>query len=92
MAAVQGSAVKLARGIANIGLGWIDLPKQTYLIGRKEGWLRGLVRGPIDGFGLWLARAVAGGYEILTFPVPVPKNYQPLIRPDYAWQPEPEGE
>ena len=49
---VKGSALKLIRGIANITLGWMDFPKQAYLIGRKDGLLIGLTRGPIDGFGM----------------------------------------
>jgi putative exosortase-associated protein (TIGR04073 family) len=87
--ALQGVGFKLTRGMANFGLGWVELPKQIYHVGHEEGWLIGMTRGFIDGVGMFAARTVAGAYELLTFPLPVPPHYQPLLKPDYVWQPEP---
>lgn len=86
---VLQAATKLTRGIANFTTGWVELPKQIYLVGKNEGWVTGAIRGPIDGFGMFLARTIAGAYEVLTFPVPLPPQYQPMLKPDYVWQPEP---
>ncbi|OLD74828.1 MAG: hypothetical protein AUG95_01395 [Nitrospirae bacterium 13_1_20CM_4_62_6] len=48
----------------------------------------GALRGPIDGLGMFVARTVAGAYEVLTFPIPLPPRYQPMLFPEYIWQPE----
>ena len=80
---------KLARGAANFVTGWVEFPKQIYLVGNKEGWLMGSLRGPIDGLGMFVARTVAGVYEVVTFPLPIPPQYQPMLKPEYVWQPDP---
>jgi putative exosortase-associated protein (TIGR04073 family) len=82
---------KFARGATNFATGWIEVPKQIYLVGQHEGWLMGSFRGPIDGLGMFVARTVAGAYEVLTFPLPIPPQYQPMLKPEYVWQPEPTG-
>ncbi|MEW6543341.1 MAG: exosortase system-associated protein, TIGR04073 family [Nitrospirota bacterium] len=84
-----GIATKLARGAANFATGWAELPKQIYVVGRNEGWLAGTLRGPVDGLGMFVARTVAGMYEVLTFPIPIPARYQPMIKPDFVWEAEP---
>ena len=86
--AVEKIATKLVRGIANFTTGLVELPKQIYLVGRNEGWATGALRGPFDGIGMFIARTFAGAYEVLTFPVPIPSQYQPILQPDYVWQPE----
>jgi putative exosortase-associated protein (TIGR04073 family) len=80
---------KLARGSANVVTGWAEIPKQIYLVGKKEGWVQGTFRGPLEGLGMFIARTVAGAYEVLTFPIPLPPRYQPMLLPDYVWQEEP---
>jgi len=80
---------KLLRGAANFATGWVEFPKQIYLVGQNEGWLTGAIRGPIDGLGWFVARTVGGAYEVLTFPFPIPFHYQPLFTPEYVWQPVP---
>lgn len=84
----QGIATKLTRGAANFATGWIEVPKQIYLVGQREGWVTGALRGPIDGLGMFVARTVAGAYEVLTFPFPIPPRYQPMLLPEYVWHPE----
>jgi len=80
---------KFVRGTANFATGWVEIPKQIYLVGKKEGWVQGAFRGPLEGFGMFIARTVAGAYEVLTFPIPLPPRYQPMLLPDYVWQEEP---
>ncbi len=82
-------AMKLVRGIANFTSGWVEIPKQIYLVGQNEGWLTGALRGPMDGLGMFVARTIAGAYEMVSFPFPIPPHYQPLLQPDFVWQPEP---
>ena len=80
---------KLARGLTNFGFGWVEIPKQIYLVGRDRGWLAGTFRGPAEGLGMFGARTIAGMYEIFSFPVPLPPHYQPLMQPEFVWQPDP---
>lgn len=80
---------KFVRGSANIATGWVEIPKQIYLISKREGWVQGTFRGPLEGLGMFIARTVAGAYEVLTFPIPLPSQYQPMLLPDYVWQEEP---
>ncbi len=78
---------KLIRGIVNFSTGWIEVPRQIYEVGTHEGWVRGMLRGPFDGIGMFFARTVAGAVETATFPVPLP-TYNPLLMPAYAWESE----
>lgn len=78
---------KLIRGMVNLSTGWIEVPRQIYEVGTHEGWVRGLLRGPFDGIGMFFARTVAGVVETATFPVPLP-TYKPLLTPTYAWESE----
>jgi putative exosortase-associated protein (TIGR04073 family) len=79
---------KLTRGVVNLATGWMEVPKQIVVIGREKGWAAGVFRGSIDGLGMGLARTLAGAYEILSFPLPLPSRYQPMLLPDYVWQAE----
>jgi len=80
---------KFTRGAVNFTTGWAEVPKQTYLVARRQGLPGGLVQGAIEGLGMFVARTLAGAYEILTFPLPLPAHYQPMLKPDYVWQSEP---
>ena len=79
---------KLTRGVVNLATGWMELPKQIVVIGREKGWASGVFRGSIDGLGMGLARTLAGAYEILSFPLPLPSRYEPMLLPDYVWEAE----
>lgn len=85
----QQIGTKFVRGVANLTTGWVEIPKQIYVVGTNEGWVAGALRGPFDGLGMFAARTIAGAYEILTFPIPVPPNYHPMFSPDYVWETEP---
>lgn len=78
---------KFMRGVVNLSTGWVEIPRQIYVVGANEGWVRGVLRGPFDGIGMFFARTVAGAVEVATFPVPLP-TYQPMITPTYAWESE----
>ena len=78
---------KFIRGVVNLSTGWVEVPRQIYTVGTNEGWVRGVLRGPFDGIGMFFARTVAGAVEMATFPVPLP-TYQPMLTPTYAWESE----
>lgn len=80
-----GAATKLGRGAVNVVTGWVEIPKRIYetsaMQGNAAGWTWGLLRGLGYGF----VRTAAGFYEVLTFPVPQPPDYAPVIMPEYVF-------
>jgi len=85
---VDGMANKLARGVANVATGWIEIPKQIYITCKEEGYVKGLTVGPLKGIGMTLVRTVSGVGETVTFLVPFPGFYDPFFDPSYVWQKE----
>jgi len=75
---------KLIRGMANIGLGFVEIPKaigeEAQLLDPFTGTFTGLVKGT----GRTLARAGVGVYEVLTFPVESPRGYKAIIQPEFV--------
>jgi len=81
----QDPARKLARGIANILTGWIELPKNIYDTTVEENVLVGVTLGTVKGVGMATIRTSAGVYEIITFPFPVPDYYTPVLEPEFVF-------
>lgn len=80
-----GAATKLGRGVVNVVTGWVEIPKRIYetsaMQGNAAGWTWGVLRGLGHGF----VRTAAGIYEVVTFPVPQPPDYAPIIQPEYVF-------
>lgn len=72
---------KLGRGIANILTGVVEVPKNISREWRKSDPITGLIVGGVKGVGYFGTRVVVGAYETVTFPIPVPANYEPLMFP-----------
>jgi putative exosortase-associated protein (TIGR04073 family) len=85
---VDGMMNKLARGVANVATGWLELPKQVSLTTKEEGAAMGATVGPLKGIGMTLVRTVGGAVEIGTFFFPYPGWYGPIIEPGYVWEKE----
>ena len=75
---------KLFRGIVNAATGWIEIPKQVSKEWSASGPGKGLTLGFGKGIGYAVGRSVVGGYEIVTFPIPVPEEYRPIMQPEYV--------
>jgi putative exosortase-associated protein (TIGR04073 family) len=77
---------KLARGLANIFSGWAEIPKEIYTQSKESETLGGIVfAGPVIGAGKALARTATGFFETVTFFLPIPEDYAPIIEPDYVF-------
>jgi putative exosortase-associated protein (TIGR04073 family) len=85
---VDGMANKLARGVANVATGWLELPKQIYITCKEDGYAKGLTVGPLKGIGMTLVRTASGVGETVTFLIPFPGFYDPFFDPSYVWQKE----
>lgn len=80
---------KLSRGIANIPGGLLEIPKNIDLEWKASnnaaiGMLAGLVKGVVMGVG----RIGSGLWDIVSFPVAVPADYEPLMKPDLVFDKE----
>ncbi len=75
---------KLGRGVANVLTGWLEIPKQTAQEWRRTDPFTGTILGVIKGCVWGIARTFAGFYEIISFPFPVPSNYEPIMEPEFV--------
>lgn len=75
---------KLGRGVGNVLFGWIDIFKGVEDVGEEHGAVAGATWGPIRGLGQALGRTAAGAYEIITFPIAAPGDFEPLIEPEFV--------
>jgi putative exosortase-associated protein (TIGR04073 family) len=82
---VERMAIKLTRGVTNVGTAIVELPKQIYLTA-KGGEKAAYVIGPLKGIGMTLYRAFTGTVETVFFLVPQPGYYDSMIDPEYVWQ------
>ena len=82
---VDGSLHKLGRGIANVATCVGEIPRVASLVGRKDGYVAAATVGLFEGFWRTILRAVAGVYEIATFPVEIPDGFEPLIKPEFVF-------
>lgn len=81
-----GNAIrKLARGVANVSTGWLEVFKQIGRETASNGDLGGIFLGPIKGIFKALGRTAAGVYEVATFIIPVPSYYDPLVEPEFVF-------
>ena len=89
-ALAQDPIHKMGRGIVNVLTGWIELPKQVHEGGQEDNPVIGLGRGFLKGAGLAVLRSGIGVYEVVTFPLPYPKDfaspYERMDLPEYAWE------
>ena len=79
-------ARKLQRGFVNIVLSPLEisneLAKEIKNDTMPPSWAIGFGRGAIFTVG----RALAGVYDMITFPIPYPAEYKPIINPEFPWQ------
>ncbi|HNV86774.1 MAG TPA: exosortase system-associated protein, TIGR04073 family [Candidatus Omnitrophota bacterium] len=82
----QGTRLrKLERGGANLLLGGMEMAhnlRQPDAGQFYPPWVVGLGKG----FYYTGKRTLAGVYEVLTFPFPLPKDYLPVMEPEFAWE------
>ena len=81
----QDAFTKLGRGVANTLTGWVELPKNIYNTSVEGNAFSGMTLGLAKGAGMSIVRTGAGVYEVVTFPFPLPKNYKPILEPEYVF-------
>ena len=84
-ARAQDAANKFGRGFAGCTLGVLELPGNIYEEGTKNGWVMGATVGFGKGIGMVVVRTLVGVWELVTFPLPAPDEYNSILKPDYPW-------
>ncbi len=77
----QDKLAKVQRGFANMVGGVVEIPGCVADTTRKEGPWMGYSVGFLKGLGMVPVRTVVGVYEFLTFYVPAPDDYAPVLKP-----------
>lgn len=76
---------KLGRGVTNFLTCPMEIPTNMGKAVQKHGsFANGAWEGFFSGVFWTLARLMTGIYDIVTFPVPLPWNYEPVLKPPYV--------
>jgi len=70
---------KLGRGIANVVTCPMEIVNQISKANQENGWVAASTYGLLKGIVMTPVRAVVGAYEIVSFPIPAPADYQPIL-------------
>ena len=79
----QNAGRKLGRGIANVLFGIVEVPNQITQTTSERGGAAGSTFGVGKGLMRWIGRELVGVYEIVTFPLPLPRGYKPIMKPEW---------
>lgn len=86
----QTSTRKLGRGICNIVTCPLEILEQTKRAYDSDGASAALTYGFVKGVFMTGARILVGIYETVTFPIPVPHDYKPILDdPEFLSEPMP---
>ena len=75
----QGPFRKLARGTCNLLTFPAEIVNRIKKTNDTSGPYEAATYGLLQGVCMTIVRAAAGVYEILTFPVPLPGKYEPVL-------------
>lgn len=81
----SGALRKLGRGAANIITAPGEIIRMVDIVGREDGYVAGLSVGVAQGAWRTILRAASGVYEVVTFPIEVPRNFEPIIWPEFVF-------
>ena len=81
----QSMANKLNRGLTNIVTGWFEIPKNMSAATAKHDFVSAFFIGLPKGLWMTVVRTGAGVYDTVTFPIPFPKDYKPVLEPEFIF-------
>ena len=82
---INGSLSKLGRGIANIFTCPFELIRTPVRVEQRDGMVAGMSVGVLQGAWRTILRCATGVFEVVTFPLEIPKGYEPLMKPEFVW-------
>lgn len=78
----EAIGMKAASGLANVTLGWIEIPKNIIHSSNQQNLVFGMTIGVLRATAHTLGRMMAGVTDLVTFPLPT----QPIAYPLFVWQ------
>ena len=72
---------KALSGLANIGTGWLEIPKIAINVSNDSNIIWGLTAGLAKGIIIAGGRTASGAADLLTFPIAT----KPITHPVYIW-------
>jgi len=78
-------AIKAGRGLAAVTTPFLEIPGNIVETSKREGPLAGWTAGLAKGIGMSIVRPPIGVYELVTAPIAAPKNFAPILQPEYPW-------
>ena len=81
----HGATRKLGRGAANMLTAPLELARKPFLVGETDGGLAAMTVGLAQGVVAAIIREGAGIIDVVTFPVPFPNHFRPLIMPEFLY-------
>jgi putative exosortase-associated protein (TIGR04073 family) len=82
-----GPLEKLGRGVSNIFTSPAEIPYRMTKSFNNSRFPEAAILGFSEGVAMMCFRLFIGVSEVLTFPVPVPEKYAPVITdPEYLWK------
>ncbi len=72
---------KAAHGLANVSTGWLEVPKNIYIMSRETNVLYGFIGGTGMGIFRTIGRTGVGVFDLISAPIPT----DPLVKPGYVW-------
>ena len=82
----DSAARKLGRGMSNVTLGVLALPREVYHTTREDGPFIGITWGTVKGVFWTVSTELVGVWETLTCPFEMPADRKPILAPEFPWQ------
>lgn len=82
----QDMGKKIYRGVVNVLTGWVEIPKNMYETSIEEDSISAVTTGVGKGVWMMIVRTAAGVYETATFLFPMPKGYEPVLKPEFVFK------
>ncbi len=80
----SGPLKKLGRGLSNSITGVLEIPFSIRENSEEHGYMAGGLYGIPVGIGRAAMRTLVGIYETVTFALPFPENYEPILEPQFS--------
>lgn len=76
---------KLSRGMLNIAFFWCEIPHHINQDARNIDFFTGCITGTGKGLIAGGRRLALGVFDVLTFPVEIPRNYENLQETEFVF-------
>ena len=76
---IQPALEKLGRGLANLFGGWLEIPYNIHVRASQSDTAGSYFTGAAHGLVRGVVRTAVGAYETVSFFIPYPEDYAPIL-------------